>query len=67
MPSSKHQIIQSYGGRLNFQASFGLKMTPEDLEEGNRILEAFIANDKEEEEAQREAQKGMSGSELISR
>jgi len=59
MPLTKSQIIKSYGGRPNFLASFGLKMTPEDIEEGNRILEAFIAGD-EEEEAEREAQKGMS-------
>ncbi|KAF8427693.1 hypothetical protein EV426DRAFT_699759 [Tirmania nivea] len=58
MPSSQNQIIKSYGGRVNFQASFGLKMTPEDIEEGNRILEGFLQHDKEEEEeAAREAEK----------
>ncbi|KAF2146075.1 uncharacterized protein K452DRAFT_315333 [Aplosporella prunicola CBS 121167] len=39
---SKYQIVkEGWGNRPNFQASYGLKMTPEDIEEGNRILETF--------------------------
>ncbi|KAK1218607.1 hypothetical protein PQX77_018707 [Marasmius sp. AFHP31] len=54
---SRNQIIEDgWGNRVNFQASYGLKMTPEDIEEGNLILEAFEKHDREEyEENQREA------------
>ncbi|PWW77882.1 hypothetical protein C7212DRAFT_77912, partial [Tuber magnatum] len=42
MPDSKYKIIKdSWGSRSNFQASYGLGTTPGDLEEGDRILEAF--------------------------
>jgi len=51
MPDSKSKIIKDgWGSRLNFQLSYGLKMTPEDIEEGNRILEAFQEDDKKAEE-----------------
>lgn len=40
--TSKYKIVKDgWGSRTNFQASYGLKMTPEDLEEGNQILEAM--------------------------
>ena len=47
---SKYRFIKDgWGNRVNFQASFGLKMTPDDLEEGNLILEALM-NDSDLEE-----------------
>jgi len=58
MPESKSQIIRAYGGRPNFQHSMGLKMTPDDIEEGNRILEAFMEADEGEKPGE-EAQKGI--------
>ncbi|KAJ8083404.1 hypothetical protein PM082_009276 [Marasmius tenuissimus] len=56
-PKTRNQIIQEgWGSRANFQASYGLKMTPGDIEEGNLILEAFEEQEREEwEERQREA------------
>jgi hypothetical protein len=40
MPDSKYKIIKDgWGNRPNFQASHGLGMTPEDLEEGEAILD----------------------------
>ncbi|KAK8160816.1 hypothetical protein BKA80DRAFT_276048 [Phyllosticta citrichinensis] len=40
-PSVYAFIKEGWGSRKEFQLSYGLKMTPEDLEEGNRILEGF--------------------------
>ncbi|KAI5800384.1 hypothetical protein DFH27DRAFT_624003 [Peziza echinospora] len=62
---TRYSIIKSYGGRPNFQASFGLKMTPEDIEEGNTILDALLENDDDEEQEERQSnsnshQKGAS-------
>ena len=38
----KYKIIKDgWGSRSNFQFSYGLKMTPDDMEEGNRILEGM--------------------------
>lgn len=49
---SKYRFIKDgWGNRVNFQYSFGLKMTPEDIEEGNIILEALM-NDSEAEEGE---------------
>jgi len=46
---SKYRIIKDgWGNRANFQALYGLKMTPEDLEEGNAILQAMQEADREE-------------------
>jgi hypothetical protein len=46
MPNSKYKIIKDcWGTRTNFQASYGLKMTPEDLEVGDSILEAMQSYD----------------------
>lgn len=48
---SKYRIVKDgWGSRPNFQASYGLKMTPEDLEEGNAILDAFLEDDRGDEE-----------------
>ncbi|KAF8461258.1 hypothetical protein BDZ91DRAFT_629918, partial [Kalaharituber pfeilii] len=42
MSDSKYKIVKDgWGSRTNFQASHGLGMTPEDLEEGNKILDAM--------------------------
>ncbi|KAF8195749.1 hypothetical protein K438DRAFT_2017018 [Mycena galopus ATCC 62051] len=56
-PMTRSQIIKSYGGRPNFQASFGLKMDPDSIEEGNAILDAFEQNDREDWEAEQEEKK----------
>ncbi|KAK7052989.1 hypothetical protein VNI00_004310 [Paramarasmius palmivorus] len=57
-PLSRNQIIkQGWGDRVNFQLSYGLKMTPDDIDEGNRILDVLEQNEREEwEERRREAQ-----------
>lgn len=40
--NSNYQIIKdSWGDRPNFQASHGLSMDPEGIEEGNKILDSF--------------------------
>ena len=40
---SKNQIIRnSWGSRSNFQASYGLRMTPEDLEKDNSIIKSMM-------------------------
>jgi hypothetical protein len=38
-------VEEGWGSRANFQASYGLKMTPEGLEEGNAILKAMQEQD----------------------
>ncbi|KAG7096001.1 hypothetical protein E1B28_006683 [Marasmius oreades] len=55
-PRTRYQIIKDgWGNRPNFQYSYGLKMTPEDIEEGNLILDEFVRIEREEwEERQRE-------------
>ncbi|CAF9905595.1 MAG: hypothetical protein GOMPHAMPRED_003278 [Gomphillus americanus] len=42
-PMSKYEFLKPWGGRENFQASYGLKMTPDDIDEGNAIIEAMMA------------------------
>ncbi|KFY11159.1 hypothetical protein V491_07329, partial [Pseudogymnoascus sp. VKM F-3775] len=50
-PPSIHSITKDgWGSRTEFQRSYGLGMTPEDFEEGNRILESFCKADMEERE-----------------
>lgn len=44
---------EGWGGRVSFQTSMGLKMTPDDIEEGNQILDAFRNIDAEQEASQR--------------
>lgn len=47
---SKYQFIkEGWGNRINFQASYGLNMTPDDIEEGNAILEALMNGSDVEE------------------
>jgi hypothetical protein len=46
--SYSNKIVKSgWGSRANFQASYGLKMTPDDIEEGKAILKAMEEADKE--------------------
>lgn len=46
MPTSKYKIVKdSWGSRSNFQASYGLGMTPDDLKQGDEILEVFQSSD----------------------
>ncbi|KAL7276506.1 hypothetical protein RUND412_000497 [Rhizina undulata] len=46
MSSSKYKLVkEGWGNRPNFQASYGLNMSPDDIEEGNAILEAMLAAD----------------------
>lgn len=59
---TKYSIIkEGWGDRPNFQYSYGLKMGPDDIEEGNAILEQLLANAIEDwEEEQRRAAGGRS-------
>ncbi|KAK7442043.1 hypothetical protein VKT23_016320 [Stygiomarasmius scandens] len=54
-PRSRYQIIKDgWGNRVNFQLSYGLRMTPDDLEEGDRILDILEEQERLDwEEAQR--------------
>ncbi|PGH10792.1 hypothetical protein AJ79_05265 [Helicocarpus griseus UAMH5409] len=46
---SNYQFVkQGWGSRPNFQYSFGLKMDPDGIEEGNAIIEAFRQQDAQE-------------------
>jgi hypothetical protein len=38
-------VEEGWGSRSNFQASYGLRMTPEDLKVGNAILKAMLEED----------------------
>ncbi|KFY41789.1 hypothetical protein V495_04792 [Pseudogymnoascus sp. VKM F-4514 (FW-929)] len=60
---TNYRIIKDgWGDRPSFQSSFGLGMTPEDIEGGNRILDGFRKADREEwEEAQKNASGGGGG------
>ncbi|KFZ14291.1 hypothetical protein V501_03322 [Pseudogymnoascus sp. VKM F-4519 (FW-2642)] len=59
-PASPKMAIfgDGWGSRSEFQHSYGLGMTPQGFEEGNRILDSFRKSDMQERE---EAQKGASG------
>ncbi|KUJ14612.1 uncharacterized protein LY89DRAFT_686305 [Mollisia scopiformis] len=45
-PSRSRIVAKGWGDRHNFQASYGLQMTPEDLEEGDAILKAMQEADR---------------------
>ncbi|KAI5844733.1 hypothetical protein BZA05DRAFT_342795 [Tricharina praecox] len=46
MSISRSKMVKDcWGSRLIFQASYGLRMTPSDIEEGNRILDAMMEDD----------------------
>ncbi|KAM5349363.1 hypothetical protein ACJ41O_005868 [Fusarium nematophilum] len=46
-PSTRYSIVKKgWGSRPNLQASYGLTMDPDDIAEGNAILDAFIENDR---------------------
>lgn len=40
-------IKDGWGNRPNFQASYGLPMSPEGIEQGNQILDAFREADRQ--------------------
>ncbi|KUI60897.1 hypothetical protein VP1G_08092 [Cytospora mali] len=44
---------EGWGDRVSFQHSMGLNMTPNDIHEGNEILDAFRRSDPEQQAAQR--------------
>lgn len=47
---AERAIVKSYGGWTQFMISFGLKPWEfDDIDEGKRILEAFVSEDEEEE------------------
>ncbi|CAI4213246.1 unnamed protein product [Parascedosporium putredinis] len=46
-PSAYRIINDGWGSRSNFQHSYGLDMSPEGLEEGNQIIEAFQEYDQQ--------------------
>ncbi|KAI5853507.1 hypothetical protein BZA05DRAFT_435893 [Tricharina praecox] len=46
MPGRDKIVRDGWGSHTNFQASYGLRTTPEGLEEGNRILDAMMENDR---------------------
>ncbi|KAL0058977.1 hypothetical protein AAF712_014314 [Marasmius tenuissimus] len=50
MAQSRNQTAKSgWGSRPNFQHSHGLKMTPDDIDEGNDILDQYCEADREME------------------
>lgn len=50
MPPSKYKIVKDgWGTRSNFQGSYGLGMAPNDLEQGEKILDAMLRANKEED------------------
>jgi hypothetical protein len=58
----ERNIVKSYGGWTQFMHSFGLKPWDfDEIDEGKRILEGFVADDKErkveEEEERKQKQK----------
>ncbi|KUI66403.1 hypothetical protein VM1G_01874 [Cytospora mali] len=44
---------EGWGDRVSFQHSMGLKMTPDNIHEGNEILDAFRSSDAEQQANQR--------------
>ena len=66
MPDSKYKIIKDgWGSRVNFQASYGLKMTPEDIETGNAILEEMMRMQALEEKEKKEKSKYLNSYYLL--
>ncbi|KAL1633846.1 hypothetical protein SLS56_002726 [Neofusicoccum ribis] len=44
-PATRHEFVKSqWGSRPAFQSAYGLKMTPEDIEEGDAVLERYRRN-----------------------
>ncbi|KAK7001005.1 hypothetical protein R3P38DRAFT_3051724 [Favolaschia claudopus] len=56
-PQTRSQIIKGFGGRPNFQYSYGLKMEPDEIEEGNAILDMLEQQEKADWEEQQQEQK----------
>lgn len=51
---SNYQMAkEGWGDRVSFQTSMGLKMTPDDIDEGNEILDAYRDADAEQNANQR--------------
>ncbi|KAJ3772630.1 hypothetical protein FB446DRAFT_41835 [Lentinula raphanica] len=49
MAPSRYQVAkQGWGSQPNFQHSHGLKMTPDDIEEGNHILDEYARHDNDD-------------------
>ncbi|KAF4979961.1 hypothetical protein FDECE_17967 [Fusarium decemcellulare] len=45
-PPTRYSVVRDgWGSRPQFQASYGLRMDPDGIEEGNAILDAMIQND----------------------
>lgn len=51
--SNSAMVKEGWGGRSTFQRSYGLDMTPEGIEEGNRLLDGFRQADMEAEKRQK--------------
>ncbi|KAF8441808.1 hypothetical protein BGX38DRAFT_1203548 [Terfezia claveryi] len=65
MPDSKYKIIKDgWGSRANFQGSHGLSMSPDDLEEGNAILEKLQELQEQGEEQGKGQGKGQGKEQL---
>ncbi|KAK2731313.1 hypothetical protein FQN57_003454, partial [Myotisia sp. PD_48] len=47
LKSKREMVKDGWGTRSNFQASYGLGMTPDDIEEGDAILDTFLKADRE--------------------
>ncbi|CRK14808.1 hypothetical protein HYQ45_000515 [Verticillium longisporum] len=43
---TRHETAKAWGGRQNFQHSYGLKMTPDDIAQGNAILDSMAKNNR---------------------
>lgn len=63
-PRSKYRIVKDgWGSRTNFQGSHGLKMSPDDLEEGNLILEGYQECERAEWQFEQE-QRALQGKQV---
>lgn len=48
--SKSRTVNKGWGGRPNFQASYGLRMDPDGIAEGNAIIEGFAEIDRQNAE-----------------
>jgi hypothetical protein len=59
VPPSGYSITKPYGGFQNFAHSYGLKMyNPDDVDEANRIIDAFKEQDRRDWEEGQAAKRG---------
>lgn len=64
-PRSKYRIVKDgWGSQTNFQGSHGLKMSPDDLEEGNLILEGYQECERAEWQSEQE-QRALQGKQVL--